>query len=351
MNIRGSSTRFLSLSLLAAACVFGCGKKAKPPAPVASVTETKPAPPPPPPPVCVPGSEQAMVSMASADDDGARFCISDGGEGHHCFSVTLASGTYDKLDDAPTAQAPALDAGTARVETTPTEVKVCSGEGEDACKTLKPKVAKGASEPIVAAIDASGATAVLMLGDAGAGKGVAEVWDVAKGKKLTTIKYAKGDHKCGSPQVLADVVYINSSVCAGPSAEGTLYSLKGKKLGQVGGKDYGTYGATAVQVAGNEWAFLEESAGAIAIQDVKTGKVSKTIDLVSLWSTGESLGTDGAEGEAAPPRAAGNPGESALVRGGDGKLVVISGAPSPGNLGIVDVATGEVTVVRARRCE
>jgi hypothetical protein len=264
--------------------------------------------------------------------------VSDGAEQNACFEVDLENKKYATLDASPIAQTSTVEAPAARVVASPTEVKICTGEDETACKALKPKVPKGASEPIDAAVDASGTWAVLMLGDEEKGKGVAEVWDVTKGKKTATIKYAKGDHKCGAPQVLGDVVYISASVCAGPAAKGALYSLKGKKLADVGSKDFGTYGTSAVQVAGTQWAFLEEGAGVIALQDVKTGKVDNTIDLLALWGGG---------GE----RGGGNPGESALVRGGDGKLVVIAGSPAAGTIGVVDLASGETTVIQALPCE
>jgi hypothetical protein len=331
-----TSRGVLLVYVAAAVPLFACGGKAKPPPPVKEPVVVKKPPPPPPPPVCVPPLEPAMVGMATSDGGGAQFCVSDGAEQNACFSVDFESKKYETLDASPIAQPASLEAPAARVMPSPTEVKVCTGEGDDTCKALKPKVAKGATQPIDAAVDATGAWAVLMLGDSERGKGVAEVWDVAKGKKTATIKYAKGDHKCGTPQVLGDVVYISASVCAGPAAKGALYSMKGKKLADVGGKDFGTYGASAVQVGPTQWAFLEEGAGVIALQDVKTGKVDKSIDLLALW------GSD---------RGGGNPGESALVRGGEGKLVVIAGSPVAGTVGIVDLASGETSVIPSLACE
>lgn len=339
--IRGSVASVLCapVALVALTAVGACGGKAKaPPTPPPQPMVEKPAPPPPPPPVCVPPTEPAMITMATGDAGAAQFCSGDGADQQACFGVDLATKKYAALDAAPVAQPAALAAPTATVTTTPTEVKVCTGSDEASCKTLKPKVPKGAETPIAAAITADGATAVLMLGNAEAGKGVAEVWDVAKGKKAATIKYAKGDHKCGEVQVLGDVVFISASVCAGPAAKGALYSLKGKRLAAVGGKDFGTYGTRAVQVTATQWAFLEEGAGVVALQDVKTGKLDKTVDLLALW------------GGAGTERAGGNPGESALIRGGDGKLVVISGSPAAGSVGVIDVATGDVTVIEALRC-
>jgi hypothetical protein len=326
----------LSLVLLPAAC----GKKAKPPAPLpAPVVEKKPAPPPPPPPVCIPPSEPAMVTMANGDAAAVQFCVGDGADQKSCFGVDLDDKKYEALDASPIPQEATLTDGAA-FSSTATEVKVCPpGEGA-ACVTLKAKAPKGQDTAIVGATNAAGTLAVLMFGNAEAGKGYAEVWDVAKNKKTATIKYAKGDNKCGVGQVLGDAVYINASVCAGPAAKGALYSAKGKKLADVGGKGFGTYGAAAVQVDATRWAFLEEGAGAVALQDVKTGKLDKTLDLLPLWGGGAG----GAE------RAGGNPGESALVRGGEGKLIVITGSPVAGNVGVIDVASGEIQVITALQC-
>lgn len=341
MTIRG---KVLSTAALGAAFVLtlsACGKKKppEPPPPPPPVVEKKP--PPPPPPVCIPPMEPAMITMATGDAGMAQFCAGDGGDTKACFSVDLERKKYEKLDASPIAQ-PETRAAGAGFTSTATEAKVCPAGPEASCVTLKAKVPRGQDGPLVGATNAAGTAAVLLFGNAEAGKGYAEVWDVAKNKKTATIKYAKGDHKCGTAQVLGDVVYVNVDVCAGPAAKGALYSLKGKKLADVGGKDFGTYGARAVQVDETRWAFLEEGAGAIAVQDVKSGKVDKILDLLPLWGGG---------GAGAAERAGGNPGESALIRGGDGKLLVITGSPAPGNVGVVDVASGEIAVISALACE
>ena len=350
MTLRGSVSSALApagLTALAAlaALAASCGGKAKPPPPPPAPVVAKKPPPPPPPPVCIPAGEPAMVARATADAGLVQFCVGDGADRNDCFAVELDTKTYQTVDAAPISQPPGLAIPAARVVAAPTEVSICVGEGDTDCKTLKPKVAKNAERPIEVAIDLNGTNAVLMLGDAEAGRGVAEVWSVTKGKKTATIKYAKGDNKCGTAQLLGDVIYISSSVCAGPAARGALYSLKGKKLGDVGGKDFGTYGTVGVQVTETQWAFLEEGGGVIALQDVRTGKVDKTIELLALWERPAG----GADGGA--PRGGGNPGESALVRGADGTLIVIAGAPSAGTVGVVDIAAGEVVVIPALPCK
>jgi hypothetical protein len=324
------------------ACGGGDAKKKTTPKPPVKVAKK---PPPPPPPACIKGGDaMGAIGGATGSNGGAEFCVSDGSSSE-CFKADLASGEYQKLDAPPAPQAASLEDSGVKVETTPTEVKVCAGED---CKTLAPKVGKADSQ-LVAVANAT--TAVVMVGNTESGKGVAEVWDVAKSKKVATIKYAKSDFKCGVPKLLGSTIYISASVCAGPAARAVLYSAKGKRIADVGGKEFGTYSEVAVQVKDNLWAFLEENGSMVALQDVATGKVQKTISLAPLWQ-GENdaaAGDDKKDGDSAP--AMGNPGESALVRGGDNQLLVIAGSPSTGNVGVIDVASGEMKVTRAPVCK
>ena len=324
--------------VLAVAVAAGCGgggKKPKKPTPATKPVATKP---PPPPPACIKaGDAMGAIGQAASTDGGAAFCVSDG-SASECFGVDLASGKYEKLTAPPTAQS-ATVAESVKVETTATEVKVCKG---DACKTVAPKLPKGDAGQLSAA--ANETHAVVMIGNGEAGKSVAEIWDLGKNKKTGVIKYAKADFKCGVAKMLGSTIFISASVCAGPAARATLYNVKGKRVGDVGGKEFGTYSEVAVQVEGNKWAFLEENGSMLALQDVATGKVTKTISLAALWA---AEGT--APSKDAPPM--GNPGESAMVRGAPGTLLVISGSPTPGNVAVVDVASGDVKVVRAPVCK
>ena len=358
--VSGFAAASLSMIVLAA-----CGSKPPPPAPPPKVVAKKPPPPPPPPPTCVKaGTEIAAIGSPSADAAFAHFCVSDGAESPECFTMDLANGKLDKAGSPSAAQPGALGDVHARVETTATEVKVCVGE---ACKTFKPSVPKGSENPVEAVANAEGTLAVVLSGDAEKGKGAAEIWDVTKGKKVNAAKYAKGDYKCGHARVLGATVFVSADVCAGPAARGTLFTAKGKKLADVGGKDFGTYGTEPVQLTETEWAFLEETGATIAIQDVKTGKVVKTIDLGVVWTTPLAK-DDPTAGKAAPAKddpaadapkeeavepapALGNPGESAMVRGGDGKLIVITGGPNPGHVAVVDTASGEVQVIPPLGCK
>ncbi|HEX5060434.1 MAG TPA: hypothetical protein VFV99_13795 [Kofleriaceae bacterium] len=269
--------------------------------------------------------EAAAISHASGDKHIVQYCV--GTAIDQCFSLELISGGLRRLSEQPAAQSPAIQAA-AHVETTNPELKVC---GTNGCKTLTPQVWPGAA-PLHAATN--GTVAAVMLGDAEAGKGYIEVYDVMKAKKLASFKYARGDFKCGEIGMLGDTIYVGTSMCANPSGRAALYTAKGKKIANVGGKpDFGMFGNAYTQVEDTVWAFLEENGNRIALQDVVKGKVKKTIDVSALFES-----------------KMGNPGESAIVRLDGGRLAVIAGTPANGSVAVVDVTSGEVTIVRAPLC-
>jgi hypothetical protein len=313
--------------VLIAVVVVGCGSKAPPP-----VAKAPPPPPPKPIPVapaCIQALDDAPVAItnAIADGDRVKYCI--GGNTDQCFGLDTATGTFEKLAEPPK---PGADSS-ARVETTNPDLKICQAEQ---CKTLTAKVIPAAAQ-IRAATNASGSVAVFLLGDAQRGKGYAEVWNVTAQKKLATFKYARGDFRCGDVAILDDTIYLSTATCSAPAARAALYSLKGKKIANVGSSDFGVYGDSHAEVDTKQWAFLEENGAQIVVQDLVKGKVLKKIDTSALFrdTSGASMG---------------NPGESALVRIGAGKLAVIAGAPATGHVALVDVATGEVKVIKATIC-
>jgi hypothetical protein len=277
-----------------------------------------------------PPEESGSILHAGGDDSYVNYCV--GTAVDQCFSIELATGTLTSLLEQPKAQLPALVAA-ARIETTNPELKVCTDA--TGCKTLTPQVWPGAA-PLRAATN--GTIAAVMLGDAEKGKGYIDIYDVLKTKKLATVKYGRGEFKCGDLAMLGDTLYVNATECQGTSGRAALYSAKGKKIANVGGRaDFGTFGKAYTQVDGTMWAFLEESGNRLALQDVVKGKVVKLIDLTPLFSE-----AGGAK--------MGNPGESAIVRLGNGKVAVIAGTPANGSVAIVDLTSGAVKVVRAAMC-
>jgi len=303
--------------------VAACGGASKPTARPAAPAAPKPAPAP----VCIaPPDEDARIEHATGDAELVRYCVGDGQE--RCFSLDLVAGKLERLPAPPSDGA----APAPHVEVVAPKLEVCvSGT----CTPLTAKVLPTTSS-IRGATNADGTVAVFLLGDTARGAGYAEVWDVAKSKKLATFRYARGDFRCGKVALLGDTIFVSASVCGQPAARAALYSQKGAKIANVGGRDFGSYGEAYVQIDGTTWAFLEENGNVLAIQDVAKGKVKKTIELALLWKR------HGAE--------MGNPGESALVRMADGRLAVIAGAPATGSVAMIDVATGELTVVPAPQC-
>ena len=120
--------------------------------------------------------EAAAITHATADETHVSYCI--GAAVDQCFTLELASGKLEPLAEAPQAQEKGLST-TGHVETTNPELKACNASGS--CKTLTPQVWPGAA-PLHAATN--GSIAVVLLGDAEAGKGYVDVYDVTKSKKL-----------------------------------------------------------------------------------------------------------------------------------------------------------------------
>jgi hypothetical protein len=284
------------------------------------------------PPACVPVPEEvAPITSAAVDGSRVEYCVGD--KPDQCYALDVASGGFEKLRERPLQAGDPTKPEQARVEMTTPKLEICQSQ---TCTSLTPKVLPNAAT-IRAATNAEGTIAVFLLGDAAAGKGFAEVWDVTKGKRTSTFRYARGDFKCGEVAILGEIVYIAASTCGAPSARGALFTLRGRRIANVGGKtDFGVYGRAFAQVDGNTWAFLEESGTKVAIQDVVKGKVEKTIDINALFRASNAE--------------MGNPGESAIVRMGDGKLAIIAGAPATGSVATVDVTTGAINVVRAPSC-
>lgn len=299
--------------------------------PTVRVASVPPSPPPPLPCIQLPEEDAAAIRDAAAEGQRLVFCV--GAASDQCFAFDLATGKFDHVPEPPK---PTPDTR-ARVTITNPDLQVCRGE---ACTSITPQVLPNTSK-LHATTNADGSFAVVLLGDAEHGKGYAEIWDVAKGKKTAAFIYARGEFRCGEVDMVGDTIYVSASTCAGPAARASLYSLKGRKIANVGGKEFGSYGNAHVQVAGSTWAFLAESGNQLVVQDVANGKILKTIDTSALWTP------DGATSKTAM----GNPGEHALVKLGNGKLAVIAGTPANGNIATVDPATGAVTVVRVPRCK
>ena len=126
-----------------------------------------------------------MITRATGDSDGVAFCV--GATTQECFALALGSGKLERLAEPPVAIR-----GGAHVEMINPELKVCTGAD---CKTMTTKILPGMAA-MHATTNVAGTIAVVLLGDAEAGKGYAEVWDVTTGKRTATFKYEIGRASC-----------------------------------------------------------------------------------------------------------------------------------------------------------
>ena len=277
-------------------------------------------------PPCIPPSDEPIaISHAGVDGTRVRYCVGPGDA--QCFALDLESGALVQLRERPPAE-PA----TAHVETVAPELKVCNSQ---ICKSLTPNVLPAAAR-ISAATNADGSVAVFLLGDATAGRGYAEVWDVTHTKKLGTFRYARGEFRCGEVAFVGDTIYVSATQCGAPAGRASLFTLRGRKIADVGARDFGSFGNAFAQIDGSVWGFLEENGGKLVLQDIVKGRVLRTLDTSALWNAGNAT--------------MGNPGESAVVRISDTKVAVIAGSPVPGTVATVDVKTGEIRTLRAPIC-
>ncbi len=333
--------KLLSLvSVLAGAALVtaGCSGKAKPVAAKPVVAIVKPpelAPKPAAAPVCVAMSTtENRIVVANGNVSSAQFCIASPDDAL-CYGVDLNTGDYVRLPARPERQLLTLEAPTAKVNVTEQAVEICMGEAP--CKTLKYKINK-AAPPTAVVIDQAGTTVAIATG-----KNPVELWDVSSNKKLTSIKFAQKKYRCGTPFFVGDVLAISADVCGGPPARASLFTKAGKRIAEVGGADFGSFSVPHTQVDGNTWAFLEQGAGKVVLQDVVSGKILSTVSLTAFWTLDD-------QGMKSTEPALGHLGESELVRGGPGKLIVVGGSPSPGSVAVIDLDNGAVKVTRPSMC-
>jgi hypothetical protein len=328
--IRAQGILTLSLALLCCA-LFGCGSTSK--ASRASGMNTAVAQ------VCVKSSDtENRIVTATSTVAATEFCVAMG-PASACYHVDLKAKTFRELPNPPPqTQLATLEPSPATVSVGANGIEVCGAVAP--CKVLKFKLNKNAP-PTSLAVNSSATLVAVAIA-----KGPVEIWDVVANKRASEIKYSRGDYRCGTPEFLGDVVAISADACGAPSARGFLYSKTGKRIAEIGGADFGTFGFAHTQIDSTLWAFLEEGAAQVVVQDVVSGKISKTVDLSELWKSSAT----GAKPNQNAAQAIGQPGESELLRGGPGQLVVIGGGPHPGSVAVVDLDHSNANVIHASTC-
>lgn len=287
----------------------------RPPAP-----QAQPAPLP-----CISTAAGTRITHAVADGRRVRYCIADTDQ---CFVID--PDVADIRAFARVEKPPLEPPAGAYVETTQPRIEVCTQAA--GCTSLTTEVLPTAAE-IRAATTRDGAFAAFLFGG-GTANGRVEIWDVPRGKKLATFRFGNGDFQCGDVAMLGGTVLVTTSRCGTAESRGALYSLHGKKLADVGGKDFDLL--AHAEVDATTAAFLDERGKRLAIHDLARGKLVAVIDTSAVFLIG------GAQ--------EGSPGESALVRLADGRLAVIAGAPAVGSVATVDPKTRVVGLRQAPVC-
>lgn len=335
----------VALSVIAASSALACGaatvhaapegdpeaEAAKTPAPPTSpAPETRPAG------TCLPGPAYGpQLERLALDGDALSFCRYEG-EGPACYVFDLASET---LRAAPVPEGePDYDAfpGLRAPEDRGT-VERCAPEGR--CQRLA--VPSGFTA-MSGAVSASGELAALTLTmvRGGVGGHDVQVYALPSGRPVTRFEVKDEVFGCARVDFVGETLLVQLDICAGPAGRAWLADPKtGVKIADVGGPDFGAWSLHPQHVAGDRWAFREESGVEVVIQDVRTGAIAHRVDLRDTLARTDdgALDTD--------------PSSGAMFRARDGALVVVHDAGAQGTIVKVDGATGRVAaVVKMPRC-
>ncbi len=131
------------------------------------------------------------------------------------------------------------------------------------------------------------------------------------------------------PRVGQGTLIVSESDGASPDGTSFLATKTGGRIAAVGGKGFATATSFAVQVSGASWAFVDSRGDTVVIEDVTTGKISRTI-------------ATGVTGEV--------PGQLAFG-GSASKLAIVFGAGKTGTTVVIDVATGKPKTLTAPVCQ
>ncbi len=270
----------------------------------------------PPRPACLEGT--GAPSSVALEDGALRLCVTaEGAAQPSCYLMDLTTGKLQRGGRGRVvAEAWKLELGEG-------DVTICPAAGGAACKTVR---ASGEVDPglgLTAELSGDGAkVALAYLGDAP----TVEVFAVASGAKLLEARGRSKGALCISGSFAGDALLVAERDC-GADAVAALWIAgpDGKRVADAGGgKAFATARAPA-HLSGEDWAFASAKGDALAIQDVKTGKVKKKL----------SLGKKGA---------------GAMLAADAKQLVAAFADKRLGEVAVVDLTTYKVRKLSAPRC-
>lgn len=282
-------------------------------------------------PLCLPGAGPLILQKLEAGS--LEQCVEDEASSTvKCFARDLRGGKLRRLptpvDAKPGSWMPRLAPPPPATKPTSIEVgedsvEVCRASGA-ACKTIR---ASGEVDPglgLGAELNADGTLVALAYLGEGT---IVETFEVATGKRLMQVHgRSKKGAMCISASFLGESLLIHETECGSDDVrESWLASATGKRIADAGGgKAFASVIAPA-HLRGDEWAFPAKRGEALAIQNVKTGKVVKRISLGAKSSLASVIADD----------------QRAVVAYQDKRL---------GDLAVIDLATYKVTKLAGTRC-
>lgn len=274
------------------------------------------------PPLCF--RTESLPNDLLLHDNELEFCVA-GESGFSdvidCFAIDL---TTAQIRRAPAEGAQRDDATPWKLDVEDDGVKICRRSGGD-CKKLRATKEIDPGLGLWAELSEDGQRVALSYSGSSP---TVEVFHVATGKKLMEAHGTLKNAMCILGTFAGDVVLIEERDCAEAVSALWLAGPDGKRLASAGGsKAFATNFAPA-HISGDDWAFASAKGDAIAIQDVKTGKVKRKISLG--WKT------------ARPP--------VLIADAKPHRLVAAYGDKQLGRVAVIDLATYKVKKLSARRC-
>lgn len=248
------------------------------PRPTPAPLPGKRRPPPRPQPACAtPVTDGTPITDARLVGDTARFCHGPDGA-RACWTVDLATGTYAARPDTPAAGPVPIVPPTAEVNPDGT-VKLCATPDPVSCTTFTPK----RKADINGGASVSADLSLVAVGNAR--QTSIDLYEVATGKRRATIKSwktAMGNPAPLDPPTFAGDRLILWAHASPVSSAARIYTLQGKRLGNVGDKHFTLNPDGAHHLDGTQWAFKQLDGPTLIVVDVKTGKQVRRFDLRPL---------------------------------------------------------------------
>jgi hypothetical protein len=276
--------------------------------------------------------DNAMLDSVDIGADAVALCHGQDA-GRTCWSVDLATGAYTPRPVTPVPEPQGAAFQPASV-TDDGAIKLCTSAAPTSCTIFTPPVkselgmgtSTNADHSLVAVLGAEGTRFT--------------IYDVATGKKRTTVKAWKTS--MGSPAPFDPPVFAGDRLIAWihatpVSSAARIFTLAGKKVGDVGPRDFTGGDYLSWRLDDRQWAFKQLDAAKLIVVDLKSAKTRQTFKLGALATHPAVQGEMGALFEVS----------GIAVRGDQ---IVYPSADEIPVVALLDRKTGKMKALTAPRC-